>query len=1005
MTQNTMMNNYNKLVIALLGGIGILVWGCVKESDLNGQYRPEGSPVVFSAGTGYDNGAPTRTEYSGELFGGSAATNAWERIDWVGGDPVTIYYRHPDNSYSHADYAVSGTPVSHAERSDAVIEVSGGNTALTWASGTGDHVFTAVYPTRGFNGNTSSRFNGVDVKGLIPSTPQLSRKNGKYLPDMSYATMVAYKSVSGNSSEQTVSLPFRPAFTAFEFRFRKTSGMPSFPVTAVSLTSTTDDLAGPFSFSITGGNERGATWGPVGQSGTGSRSKTITVSFGAGVTLSESADLDFTVLALPTDLTNLSLSITYADGSANGLTSTIALTEAGTGAPFTFTACRKYIISNYVTGTSDWEYVIEEVDDIVTYGHAAAALQVNGIRSYRRSTLDGSLQAVPWKAQYWDGFHWQDWNAATGGFSLDTYAAGTGVSAASASESRTVTLSANTVTEIPSMTAADLLRAAAPVTDYDLSLHDIHGNENPGGKRTTANTYVVSAPGTYLFPCVYGNAITNDRTNYESFAPGGANSSIKHIYNTYVATYYAKNGDVPLYRWPDVNYTPSFRNAINTGITNPYVIEDINANSGFGVTGENAVVVWQDAKIVSATPEVVALDGHKFIRFTIGADEILPGNVVIALRGNPGGDFTSAKTILWSWQIWVTPQDLHPVDKLMPANLGWNKGESGAEKYTDRSLSVRLVQILPSDDPAGSIDTEEFTVTQVGDSRSLADNVGSNPYYQWGRKDPMIPGIYSASATNFIGEHSVDKTVYPSPDYAGIGFYTTDVSVSTDNVQADYGKAIRHPDVPYAGLNTTTSWISGYLPGWTYLSDGQGGNGAGFAGVRSETAIPYNLWDAYCYTETVDVDGTHKVKTVYDPCPPGFAVPHKDLSSLPGSHTAASDGSGWYCAQSNGAAHFIPYTGARVYYSVNPNNTSVAMTPGIYISQMGGTGMFWTDCPLNIKTNTSYGANSWASLNSYKDYYYAYIFSIASSTSNTSHSTKGTAAAIRPMVYVDPNYQ
>ena len=1000
----TMMKNYKILASALLGGTFLLAAGCVKEADLNEQYRPEGSPIVFGVGTRYDNGSDTRTEFSGHFFGDgiSGSTSAVERIDWVAGDAVTIYYRHPDGtSPTHAYYTVTNTVSANAEKSDAAIQVATGSTPLSWAgsSGNNDHVFTAVYPKEGFNGNSYAKFDGVRVKAFIPGNQDLHVSNGRYLPDMKFASMVAYKAIPASSTESTVVLPFKPAFTAFEFRLRKSDGAPALTVTSVTLSSSTDDLAGGFSFDITGGNEKGATWGAVGNSWSGDRFRNITVSFGAGVTLSETTDLDFTLLALPVNLTNVSLTLSYS----NGTSSTVALTEAGTNQAFTFLACKKYVISNYLS--SSWEYVIEEVDDIVTYGHAAASLNVGGIRSYRRGE-GNSIEAVSWKAQYWDGSAWQDWSAATNGFSLNNYAQGTGVSNLSSSESRTVSLTANTVTAVPTQTSTQILAARTAVSEYDLSAHDIYGNEYPGGKHTTANTYVVCAPGSYLIPCVYGNAITNDQVNFESFAPGGADSSIKNIYNTYVVTSYATchstAGDIPLYEFPKANYTPYFRNAINKNITNPYIFDDINGNNGFSISGENAVVVWQDEQIVNTQPTVVTIDGRKYIRFTIGANEIKPGNVVIALRGNPGGSFNHSKAILWSWQIWVTDQDLHPIGSVMPANLGWHASELGGHKYTDRSLPIRLVQVVPNDDPYANVAHTDFTVTQIGDSQNMGENIGSCTYYQWGRKDPMIPGVYSTTATNFVGQPCTDKTIYPSSDYTGMNFYTTNVAVTSGNPDANYGTAIRHPEKAYAGLNTSTSWIEGYFPGWTLISDGQGGEGAGFSGRRRETAIPYNLWDAYCYLDNSDPDGTHKIKTVYDPCPPGFAVPYKNISSSLGTPSAGNGGR--YFTQSNGVTQFFPYSGARVYYDKNPN-TMQTITTGIYLNEVASAGLYWTDCPYNIKPKSSYNASTnWGEPGTYTDYFYSHMLTISASSASLTFSTKGTAGIVRPMVYNDPNY-
>ena len=82
------MKTKNNLIFALLGGFSLLTAGCVKESDMNEKYRPEGTPIIFSAATGYENGDGTRTEYSGHFFNGSTEVtgntlssyaNTWER--------------------------------------------------------------------------------------------------------------------------------------------------------------------------------------------------------------------------------------------------------------------------------------------------------------------------------------------------------------------------------------------------------------------------------------------------------------------------------------------------------------------------------------------------------------------------------------------------------------------------------------------------------------------------------------------------------------------------------------------------------------------------------------------------------------------------------------------------------------------------------------------------------------------------------------------------------------
>ena len=1015
-----MMKKNNILAITLLGGFVLLAAGCVKEADMNEKYRPEGTPIIFTAVTGYENGDGTRTEYSGSFWNGntdvtnqglSSYAGAYERIDWVSNDPITIYYKHPDQSSTSANYKVSGNPSADKEISDASIAVDNSQ-QLVWAGGGGanSHVFTAMYPKYNFGGNTGISFDGTNVKGYIPASQTLRTVNNnsrKFLPQMQYAYMVAYKAIDGSSTEHTVALPFKPAYTAFEFHFKKPTNAPSYKVTAFEMSSSSTDLAGGFAFSITGGDQRGASWGTVSNWADYTRSRSISVSFGAGVALSESDDLVFTLLALPINLSGITLTLTYNDGTTSGITKSVTLSN-------TFTACKKYIISNSKAGAG-LEYIIEEIDDIVTYGHDAVQLNVNNIKSYRRG-VDGTIEAVRWMAQYWDGSQWQTWNAQQDGFSLSSYT-GNGVSNLANSETRTVSLIANSQKETVTKTSTQILQETPAVTNHDLSLHDVFGNEHA---QTTANCYVISAPGTYRFPCVYGNAITNGSTNYESFAPGRSPSSIESMYTTYVGDVYdtAMGGRLPIRQFPDVNYNRYFRNALNLEITRPYVIEDINSRSGYSVTGENVAIVWQDEQILSDSDfSIITVDGHKYIQFSLSAANIKPGNVVVALRGAAGGDFTDTKTILWSWQLWITERDLTPIDDIMPLNLGWNKVYTGSQKYTDRKLPIRLIQIAPSDDPNGAIKNEEFTVTQIGDSEDIAENVGTNPYYQWGRKDPMIPGIYDSAHPNIVGEPCADKTIYPGSDYTSMNSIATLISTDSTPTVPDYGTAIRNPHVVYiAGQHAhygTTSWIAGYVPTWATITGDGGRSGGVFQGERVYTAIPYNLWNSYCIGYGIpgtDWSSSTKFKTVYDPCPPGFTVPHRGLEDLLGSGTDAPDHSGKYFSMQGGAVQFVPYAGARIFYNttnVIPGTSVVVPDAGIYLRHVAGStnefGLYWTDCPSQFTcTNPNLPQPDAFDLSYYTHHFHSQMYLFTSSSEDTMDYTKGTAGAIRPMV--DPRY-
>ena len=416
---------------------------------------------------------------------------------------------------------------------------------------------------------------------------------------------------------------------------------------------------------------------------------------------------------------------------------------------------------------------------------------------------------------------------------------------------------------------------------------------------------------------------------------------------------------------------------------------------------------------------LITVNGHKYIEFTISDSNIKPGNIVVALRGAAGGSYTDTKTILWSWQLWITDRDLTPVNDIMSANLGWNKVYNGSQKYTDRTLPIRLIQIAPSDDPNGAIDNEPFTVTQIGDSENLGENVGTNPYYQWGRKDPLMPGIYGGS--NIVGEPCSDKTIYPGSDYSGINSDATLISTLPSNqITADYGTAIRNPHKVYVAVTGaygegSTSWIAGYIPTWVALTGDGGKAGGAFQYHRKQTAIPYNLWNAACYGYSnpgTNWSSATKYKTVYDPCPPGFTVPHRGLENLLGNGTDAPDHSGKNFTTSTGVVQFFPYSGARIFYNttgVIPGTTTIPSQAGLYLRHVAGSsntyGLYWTDSPMQFyrRANPFPEAQPYCfELANYWDHVHSVMFLFTPGSDDTQHYTKGTAASIRPMV--DPRY-
>lgn len=231
----------------------------------------------------------------------------------------------------------------------------------------------------------------------------------------------------------------------------------------------------------------------------------------------------------------------------------------------------------------------------------------------------------------------------------------------------------------------DTLRAAkpkgSPDSPYNLS------TEGGTLSETTANCYVVNAPGTYMLPLVYGNAIVDGRTN------SGA---------------YDKDTKFVDYK--------------GNHITSPYI-----SSSG---TPDDATLVWSDGFYMFKDVRLSA--DKKYLIFTIDPDYIQQANAVVAVRD--AGD-----NIMWSWHIWVTEHKINEtidfqayenkstIYSIMPCNLGWVDGKMVF--YNPRELKFVFTQDKTEKQ-------QNMVLTQAGAKLDYRD-IGST-YYQWGRKDPIV---------------------------------------------------------------------------------------------------------------------------------------------------------------------------------------------------------------------------------------------------------------------------
>lgn len=357
------------------------------------------------------------------------------------------------------------------------------------------------------------------------------------------------------------------------------------------------------------------------------------------------------------------------------------------------------------------------------------------VQSYRKDPATGTQQAVPWKVVGYDA-------DGDGNFDMSekpswlTSLSKTEGNGGTGAETGTATLTTDIIDLLAARnnalkSATSLGSAGAP---YDLS--------TKGGSvaRSTANSYVISAPGHYSIPLVYGNAIKNGSNNPSSYQTSNS--------GTYILQH--------------------FKDHAGQDITDPWITQ-----SGGGANApDGAKLVWADESGLVTGLTVTSSGTDAFVKFEVPASAIKNGNAVIAV--------TKGGTVVWSWHLWFAPQDVlnttactnfqNKIYKFTNEPLGfkytvWN----GTTYSSPRSVKVKVEQTYGQ---AGGKQTGVFTITQNnGSFKKFAST-----HYQWGRKD-ALPGTDtiaqgSYSFDNTQGGRSIDYAIQHPENmfiYAGTG--------------------------------------------------------------------------------------------------------------------------------------------------------------------------------------------------------------------------------------------
>lgn len=456
-------------------------------------------------------------------------------------------------------------------------------------------------------------------------------------------------------------------------------------------------------------------------------------------------------------------------------------------------------------------------------------------------------------------------------------------------------------------------------------------------KGETANCYLVDKAGYYSLALVYGNGdVSLPENNPDGF------------------TYFPKDDDKPM---------PADGRITGVG---------------------DAVLVWQDSPDL-IDPASVKVEGDKLV-FRIREHTAAQGNAVVAVRSNAATD----KKILWSWHIWVTPYknafysqfyhsetDCGETEKLKYEMAMYNLGWCDRHPDTDAERQFILKAEIDMSAYGGSITTVDIGTFKQAEFKGSAG--GDNTYYQWGRKDPMLGGIYNATTPvysyNKKGGSSIDSNEFTMEnkqvfnqykkdgyDYSfcknpGDGIDLTDYASNG----ATIGYTIMHPymfitnsrssdggDDPQPDFNYRNHWHKPY-------------NDLAVDYLNKDTHIMFNAWNAeatsggFIYGDVFNDDGTFKdvfskdeyikrnatvKKSVYDPCPPQFKVPPIDAfrgiaAAKPlnsgnfgfGPATFSVTDNEWTVTQ-NGESIKFPATGVRNYALRNNEWKTITPTDG-----------------------------------------------------------------------------
>lgn len=801
-------------------------------------------------------GPLTKTAYSGEIVGG------YERINWQPGvDKIRVISnvgvtKAGDKSADYTVVANARTNQAGLRQSEAEVDPVTSGKDLYWEPSTTDHYFFGMYPLPAAAADFAlgAEKKTAVIKGGVPSvqTP-LSRSETtsagittyEYLPDMTNAYMYAGAKVGGQDvGKQKVELLFRPLFSAFKFVIKAgDTASRSYKLKRLTLTSADgvagSDLYGDFTAEV--GLQDGLT-GDIQSVQKSSEGRSISMDLNMSETLGDNTVMA-TLLALPVDQTCLTVVITFEDDAGKTRQRRLNLqNKQVSGSPwYTLPATRKLIVNMNLV---DIEYIFAVTQEYGQFGPNGSDIDdYYHVSSYRK-TYNKALGKDEYEAWPWDAVEYNTgdgWTATKPAWLvLEAYTGDGKAPTGDPVDPSTAVVDYDAEVEATYDLSADdvwlNLGNTTPETAIDLSNYDFLTQLAYPGRTMqgtpsdtpyeTANCYVVSGPGWYKIPMVWGNAYQQGTINTKAFSPD--------IGGSYIAgQFLAANG---------------------TWLSKPWITRD-DGDNGMGLSWYcYPHLVWQDVEDMVDVHGSFSYEDHYLYFKVDNLSNRAGGNAVIALEDATGN-------IIWSWHIWAVPESVLKTQKVyywldpkyqevgsVPANTA-----EPVKLANNDMLDLNLGYVAGKPPRYCRVKFRQKTsgneaivdLVQQGDA-----STASAVHYQWGRKDPMF-SVGGDQSKNFA------KTIY-----------FEDGTTTSSEILPMYN----------TGSWAYWDWPSNYIPQTMadpytqYTIDASGPYT--WSGERFD-----NLWDAnvthYTKESTEHFDGYYVAKTVYDPCPPGFKVPNE----------------------------------------------------------------------------------------------------------------------------------